>query len=498
MDGWDELIPALLKDRGDLVAGGFTATDTRRRQIAFTAETFPTRSVVITRGRTVASLADLKREKVGTIRGSSMIEDLAAAGVPASAVDADIESGQLLAALKSGTRDGGRRRHRGGARREGARPRSSRSGRSWDSRRRSPGACASRRRALRAALDEYIANARRTPTWNRLAVKYFGPAAPRSSGTRPASRCPASSTRCPRRSCTCTSRAPSRPRRCGRSPRATPVALPVGIARGAAGALRLQGLRHVPDALAGHVPLPPARRRTTSRWWTRSWRTARARTSATSRRTSRPTTTSASGSAASARSTSSRAASRRAGAGGRAGRAAHPRHPQRVGAGERPLHRGAARGDREPAGGRDRPGRAGGRLPAHAGRALLRPGAPRRLSPRSRTRARPAGPSTCGRRWSSSACGACSTACARSRTRRSCASWPSAQVCCDVALTSNTFLTPYRDLAAHPIRALLAAGVPVTLSTDDPPFFGTDLVPRVRARARRRPGSRRPSCGRST
>ena len=31
---------------------------------------------------------------------------------------------------------------------------------------------------LRAALDEYIANARRTPTWNRLAVKYFGPAAP--------------------------------------------------------------------------------------------------------------------------------------------------------------------------------------------------------------------------------------------------------------------------------------------------------------------------------
>ena len=49
------------------------------------------------------------------------------------------------------------------------------------------------------------------------------------------------------------------------------------------------------------------------------------------------------------------------------------------------------------------------------------------------------------------------------------------QVCCDVALTSNTFLTPFRDLAAHPVRTLLAAGVPVTLSTDDPPFFGTDL-----------------------
>ena len=49
-------------------------------------------------------------------------------------------------------------------------------------------------------------------------------------------------------------------------------------------------------------------------------------------------------------------------------------------------------------------------------------------------------------------------------------------VCCDVALSSNRFLTVYRDLSAHPLRRLLAAGVPVTLGTDDPPFFGTDLT----------------------
>jgi aminodeoxyfutalosine deaminase len=48
-------------------------------------------------------------------------------------------------------------------------------------------------------------------------------------------------------------------------------------------------------------------------------------------------------------------------------------------------------------------------------------------------------------------------------------------ICCDVCLTSNTFLTIYRDLATHPLPQMLAAGVPVTLSTDDPPFFGTDL-----------------------
>ncbi|MCL4817976.1 MAG: adenosine deaminase [Vicinamibacteria bacterium] len=50
------------------------------------------------------------------------------------------------------------------------------------------------------------------------------------------------------------------------------------------------------------------------------------------------------------------------------------------------------------------------------------------------------------------------------------------EICCDVALTSNTLLTIHRDLPSHPLPALLAAGVPCTLSTDDPPFFGTDLV----------------------
>jgi len=49
------------------------------------------------------------------------------------------------------------------------------------------------------------------------------------------------------------------------------------------------------------------------------------------------------------------------------------------------------------------------------------------------------------------------------------------EVCCDVALTSNACLTPYTDFASHPIRRMIDAGVPVTISTDDPPFFGTDL-----------------------
>ncbi len=50
------------------------------------------------------------------------------------------------------------------------------------------------------------------------------------------------------------------------------------------------------------------------------------------------------------------------------------------------------------------------------------------------------------------------------------------QVCCDMALTSNECLKVVPSVSAHPLRRFLKAGVPVTLSTDDPPFFGTDLV----------------------
>jgi aminodeoxyfutalosine deaminase len=48
-------------------------------------------------------------------------------------------------------------------------------------------------------------------------------------------------------------------------------------------------------------------------------------------------------------------------------------------------------------------------------------------------------------------------------------------VCCDVCLTSNECLTSFADVKSHPVKRMIAAGVPVTISTDDPPFFGTDL-----------------------
>jgi len=45
-----------------------------------------------------------------------------------------------------------------------------------------------------------------------------------------------------------------------------------------------------------------------------------------------------------------------------------------------------------------------------------------------------------------------------------------------VCPTSNVCLGVYPSVAQHPIRQLLAAGVLVTLNTDDPPLFHTTLT----------------------
>ena len=45
----------------------------------------------------------------------------------------------------------------------------------------------------------------------------------------------------------------------------------------------------------------------------------------------------------------------------------------------------------------------------------------------------------------------------------------------DICPTSNVALKVVPDLAAHPLPVLVAAGVPVSINTDDPPMFGTDL-----------------------
>ncbi|HEY9898991.1 MAG TPA: adenosine deaminase [Pantanalinema sp.] len=50
------------------------------------------------------------------------------------------------------------------------------------------------------------------------------------------------------------------------------------------------------------------------------------------------------------------------------------------------------------------------------------------------------------------------------------------QIPLEVCPTSNTCIGIYPDYAAHPLRKLVEAGCMVTLNSDDPPMFETDLV----------------------
>jgi ABC-type amino acid transport substrate-binding protein len=172
---WGALIPALRQGKGDLIAGRFNVTAARREQIEFTAEVFPSRHVVMTREphKVVGSMAELRVEKVGTVKGTSMAEVVAAAGVPVANVDDGIVTGTLPEALRSGrvtavvlgVENAMEAQQKDPAIQLGAfvgPPSSLAFGvRKEDT-------------ALLAALNDYISNVRRSPTWNRLVVKYFG------------------------------------------------------------------------------------------------------------------------------------------------------------------------------------------------------------------------------------------------------------------------------------------------------------------------------------
>jgi ABC-type amino acid transport substrate-binding protein len=176
---WDRLVPMVQEGRADVLAGRVTASEARRRLVDFTAEVFPTRTVVVTRKphRLVASVEELRRERVGTVKGTSLANAVAAAGVPPANVDDSIPSGGLPEALKRGRvtavvlgiEHAIAERRKDPALQVGVflGPPGSLA---WAVRKGD--------RALLAALDEYVASVRRTPTWSRLVVKYFGDEAP--------------------------------------------------------------------------------------------------------------------------------------------------------------------------------------------------------------------------------------------------------------------------------------------------------------------------------
>ena len=96
------------------------------------------------------------------------------------------------------------------------------------------------------------------------------------------------------------------------------------------------------------------------------------------------------------------------------------------------------------------------------------PGGPRR-------RARGAGVDPLGARRSAAPSGS-ATACGRWRTRRWSTSCASGQIPLEVCPTSNLCLGVAPDLASHPFDRLYRAGLALSVSSDDPAFFNTNLT----------------------
>src|SRR5262249_55794393 len=141
------------------------------------AEVFPTRNVAVTLRphRVVVAVEELKDERVGTIRGTSLEEAVQYAQVPATNV-VSVAPGTLLQALKGGqascivwgTDQAILAQQADPDVQIGAFVGSPGS-LAWGLRKDSP--------QLRARLDEFI-HAHKATEWSKLVVKYFGPAAP--------------------------------------------------------------------------------------------------------------------------------------------------------------------------------------------------------------------------------------------------------------------------------------------------------------------------------
>jgi ABC-type amino acid transport substrate-binding protein len=171
---WDALVPALLAGKGDVIAGRFTATESRRKLIAFThPQRRPDPEAPPCGDHSGGAPGGESRDRQGDKPGGGG----SGRGDPPGNVDETIPTGTLPAALKLGRVTAvvlGLENAIDAQRQDPdlqlglflGPPRSLAYGlRKEDT-------------ELRQALSDYIDNLRRTPTWARLVVKYFGEAAP--------------------------------------------------------------------------------------------------------------------------------------------------------------------------------------------------------------------------------------------------------------------------------------------------------------------------------
>ena len=173
--GYADRIPLLLRGNGDVIVAIFDTAD-RRKQVAFTGEVMPTHNVVVTQkpAAVVPDAAALRQlSSVGAIKGAKPAEQAAEAGVSAGSLRLFDSRDALLAALRSKQVPAVILPVSEMAIAERDFP-GLQAGATVGPPGRIAWAVRKEDEALRQALDEHIANARRGPTWGRLIVKYFG------------------------------------------------------------------------------------------------------------------------------------------------------------------------------------------------------------------------------------------------------------------------------------------------------------------------------------
>jgi ABC-type amino acid transport substrate-binding protein len=175
---WEALIPDLTEGRGDVIAGHFTDTEERRLQVDFTTGLMPTRIVIINRkpAAPVGTLKQLQNERVGAVKGTAAYDELVAAGVPKTKIDDTITFENMLEALRSGRVSALARSVPLAVLSQRDDPEIQIGMFVGDSTSFSFGVRKSDT-SLREMLNQHIALLNKTGQWNRLVVKYFGPAA---------------------------------------------------------------------------------------------------------------------------------------------------------------------------------------------------------------------------------------------------------------------------------------------------------------------------------
>jgi polar amino acid transport system substrate-binding protein len=172
--GWDERIPTLLRGEGDVIVA-LTDTEERRKQVSFTAETIETRHLVVSHKphAPVASLEEFRKERVGVIKATSWADAAVEAGVPSARIESFGDLDTLLDALKSG-RIGATVMSVSDFTLAARRTPGLEAGIFVGPLRHQAWAVRKEDKELMEAMNAYIGNLRKSSSWNRLVIKYFG------------------------------------------------------------------------------------------------------------------------------------------------------------------------------------------------------------------------------------------------------------------------------------------------------------------------------------